>query len=551
MTNRRIQVTRPALFILATFTLLVAISLPAASSADAAKTRCTIKGTKGPDKLFGTRGRDVICGFGGNDTLTGRGGNDTLIGGPGNDRLLGFAGADLIQGADGDDTIRGGFGPDDLYGQTGDDKLLGEPQDDKLFGGPGDDFLDGGTGTNRIDGGTGINRCLATAADTLAGTCDNSPPVISDVVVSPESIDTWEAARNVTVTWRATDDRTGLDLNAQILMAHHEASDQFNYNGAWAIALPQMTSGDEHDATFEATLTVPRFSPKGRWSLDFQSHDHAGNYLRLEKPELLALGLPTGFNQTGAGDDTAPVISDFTIDRTTVDTSGSEQVINASVRVTDTISGVNIENTNGVSFSAGHQASQQSADDTCERVSGDKFDGIYDCSLTIRRYAAKGDWKYGVWARDFAENSASFGAAEEQAMGLPQFISQIGPGDTTPPQLVELSVSPAHVDTTSGPQTVNFHMRQTDDLSGVWPEGDFNLNMFVNGAQTPLNATMTKVSGNLLDATYEGSLTLPQGSTHGTWNTTVIVGDLAGNYKFFTPAQQADLGFQSSFTNGP
>src|SRR5829696_3709463 len=79
----------------------------------AAKSRCTVLGTAGPDVLIGTRGRDVICGRGGSDTLIGRAGGDVLRGGPGSD------------------LVRAGRGRDTLYAR--------DRRSDQLIGGRGDD----------------------------------------------------------------------------------------------------------------------------------------------------------------------------------------------------------------------------------------------------------------------------------------------------------------------------------------------------------------------------------------------------------------------------
>jgi len=55
------------------------------------KSKCTVKGTAGADKLRGRPGRDVICARGGNDRVVALGGPDQLLGGPGNDELHGDA----------------------------------------------------------------------------------------------------------------------------------------------------------------------------------------------------------------------------------------------------------------------------------------------------------------------------------------------------------------------------------------------------------------------------------------------------------------------------
>jgi Ca2+-binding RTX toxin-like protein len=70
------------------------------------RSECTIRGTRGNDRLVGTARRDVICGLAGRDTLIGRGGNDVLMGGAGADLLRGGRGRDLLKGGPGVDRAR-------------------------------------------------------------------------------------------------------------------------------------------------------------------------------------------------------------------------------------------------------------------------------------------------------------------------------------------------------------------------------------------------------------------------------------------------------------
>ena len=105
------------------------------------RSRCTIRGTQGADRLRGTRRADVICGLGGNDVIRGRGGNDVIRGAAGNDRIYGNNGHDLLYGQSGNDRVVGGRGRDRLYGNHGNDLLLSRDRGrrDRLFGGRGRD----------------------------------------------------------------------------------------------------------------------------------------------------------------------------------------------------------------------------------------------------------------------------------------------------------------------------------------------------------------------------------------------------------------------------
>lgn len=105
---------------------MVAVTGGAASTAK----KCTLKGTKGPDRLNGTKKAEVICGLGGNDKIRGRGGKDTLDGGAGNDVVIGGSAGDVMLGGAGNDSFfAGGGGVDRISGGAGKDKAVADPRD--------------------------------------------------------------------------------------------------------------------------------------------------------------------------------------------------------------------------------------------------------------------------------------------------------------------------------------------------------------------------------------------------------------------------------------
>jgi Putative glucoamylase/RTX calcium-binding nonapeptide repeat (4 copies) len=73
---------------------------------------CTIRGTRGDDRLRGTAGDDVICAGDGNDRVAAGSGRDAVFGDAGDDTLDGEDGDDTLYGDDGDDRLRGGPGED-------------------------------------------------------------------------------------------------------------------------------------------------------------------------------------------------------------------------------------------------------------------------------------------------------------------------------------------------------------------------------------------------------------------------------------------------------
>jgi len=71
---------------------------------------------------------------------------------------------------------------------------------------------------------------------------------------------------------------------------------------------------------------------------------------------------------------------------------------------------------------------------------------------------------------DSAGNFAFINSADLAKRGFPATIQVTSIEDTTPPELLALTVSPAEVDTTQGPATVRVQVEIKDDLSGFEAE---------------------------------------------------------------------------------
>ena len=115
--------------------------------------------------------------------------------------------------------------------------------------------------------------------------------------------------------------------------------------------------------------------------------------------------------------------------------------------------------------------------------------------------------------------------------------------DTTPPELVSLTLDPTSVDTSGGPQTITGSAHITDDLTGLWsgyirfstPAGPHQMMLGDAGWEQEPVASINSYSGAVsgpspLDCTFSFELTVPQygaGSEPGTWVTNVEMEDKA------------------------
>jgi acid phosphatase type 7 len=145
------------------------------------RSRCTIRGTAGHDRLVGTPKKDVICGLGGNDRIRALAGNDvvrggagrdSLYGGRGHDRLYGSSGKDLVHGHGGRDRVVGGRGRDRLYGDRGNDSISSrdKSRSDLVVGGRGRDraTIDKGDRVRSVERVFSRRRALAPSHMTWA-----------------------------------------------------------------------------------------------------------------------------------------------------------------------------------------------------------------------------------------------------------------------------------------------------------------------------------------------------------------------------------------------
>lgn len=122
-------------------------------------------------------------------------------------------------------------------------------------------------------------------------------------------------------------------------------------------------------------------------------------------------------------------------------------------------------------------------------------------------------------------------AALTAAVGMAAVPAQ-AQSDTTPPQLVSLSVTPNQVDVSSGAQSVTVSAVITDDISGVCADGDSSCTHATSSVASPsgqqrvLLGYFTLVSGD----SYTAEAMFPQFAEEGIWKDwSIQLTDRAGN----------------------
>lgn len=121
------------------------------------------------------------------------------------------------------------------------------------------------------------------------------------------------------------------------------------------------------------------------------------------------------------------------------------------------------------------------------------------------------------------------------AISLPD--SAAAQSDTTPPQIMSLTISPTEVDASSSSVDVTVTAVITDDLSGVCSYGDpcgstvapSAAQLYSPTGSQYVEADLQLVSGD----TYSDTATFPQYAEEGVWKDwSIYLSDKAGNYTF-------------------
>jgi Ca2+-binding RTX toxin-like protein len=429
----------------------------------------TIAGGAGEDELIGQGGDDRIYGEPANDVLSGGDGDDTLDGGPGVDSCDGGTGTNQFAGGCDTDapqleqvtifpgSIDTSSGPEDVTftleladAVTGIDAAASEvalaapngtPRGSaplELVAGTQHDgtfeatisvphYAPEGAWTAGLLLADNAGNEEAWSAQELAGagfpasfdqegSGDEEAPELATFSIAPGSFETSGASQDVTFTLGVTDDLAGLDLAGSRVEVFSPLGEP---RGSDTLSL---VSGTFTNGTFEAVVTVPRYSPQGAWTVSVLLSDNAGNEQPWSSQELAAASFPGGFNQTGAGDEEAPVLTAFALDPVQSDTTAAPQTVTFDLNVTDAPSGLDA----GASKVIATPPAGPPLESSLQLLSGDPTDGAYRATITVPQGASPGTWIVSLVLVDTAQNVEAWSSDELIGAGFPGSFVNVG-----------------------------------------------------------------------------------------------------------------------------
>ena len=224
----------------------------------------------------------------------------------------------------------------------------------------------------------------ATTSISLSGSITVTPtvvsdfegPVMSNFSLSPPTLDLSNGAVTVSATVRITD-QTGV------------VTPSSNYGGAYITGTPSgniyfshwvRVSGDQFDGIYECFKTIePDQIPEGDYTLRAETTNiNDLNGFNANPPAGISFSV---INPTSS-DFEGPVMSNFSLSPPTLDLSNGAVTVSATVRITDQTGVVTPSSNYGGAYITGTPSGNIYFSHWV-RVSGDQFDGIYECFKTI------------------------------------------------------------------------------------------------------------------------------------------------------------------------
>ncbi|MFM2373613.1 MAG: hypothetical protein RJA75_509 [Actinomycetota bacterium] len=536
-----------------------------------------LTGGDGNDDLNGGEGDDLASGQGGNDDISGDGGDDSIAGGDGSDVMYGGEGDDSASGDLGNDEISGGEGVDSLSGNGGDDSLEGDGGNDAMFGGEGSDDLAGGDGNDRLSGEAGNDDLLGEAgndgmiggpgADDLAGAngepaplernlcekdvndtvtyCgfDNAAPWIESAVLSRTYVDSSTTEQVVEVTLHVTDELMGVE-NVGCAVMFEEA------RGSTGPVRAVRVSGDAIDGMYTCNVTIPFGGSTGRWGLNLDTRDRAGNMgfanqgtdrkWHSNLPPIMDQNPEHWIEQTGAGDNQSPRITNLVFNKTEIDTSAGPDSFNLDMTLTDDFSGIK-----NLQCGIRHNAVENTdIKIVASQVSGTDKDGVWRCAITLPQNSGQGLWRvaafvtdksgkmYGVQGLPGTESTWSVDDISEWTVQPPlvlgkNYITQVGDGDDELPTMTSIALDKTQVNTSSSEQIIVATLNLVDVESGI-KSAELRTFSPTTFAQNTAACKFTSKDGAGSEV-WTCTLKLPLGSQKGLHTFSMMMFDKVGN----------------------
>lgn len=279
---------------------------------------------------------------------------------------------------------------------------------------------------------------------------DTEPPVLTALAITPAVVNVSTGDAMVTVDLQVTDNLSGTAFAPCVpgsffaffaVTLRSPSGVQERFMAAAALGL---TSGTRADGTWSGTLTMPRQSEAGPWSVQSLTlRDCAGNSRFYSASMLQTLGHQASVDVVSDPADTQPpALTSLTYLPITINTSAGFQFVTVRLGITDNLSGTKFSPTTpqlsffeaGVQFRSpsGNQVRSAAFFSPFTLVSGTVLDGIWESSVFFPRFSEDGTWRIDLLQiKDAVRNVRAYNTGDLQALGLATTLEVVRPSQVS------------------------------------------------------------------------------------------------------------------------
>lgn len=303
---------------------------------------------------------------------------------------------------------------------------------------------------------------------------DTAGPQIASFSSTPAAVDVRLAAATITATAQITDDLSGLNVARVFYRSPSGIQSQ-----TFVFGSHNRTSGDALSGMYSSSVSIDTQQESGIWRVSgATTTDAVGNTRSYSEAEARAFGT-ADFTVTSNRDATKPAVTAVRWSPSPLDVSGGDGMPVFEWDATDEGgSGVYYVNISVSSPSLRQRISGQAVDFSSTVRNAHTFTAVGAMGTPtgsgvsfengVPQYSEPGTWTVNyVQVMDRANNQTTYQGTALAAILQGPFVVAANPTDTTDPVISAYRFSPASIDVSTAPKSVNVEIDVSDELSGV------------------------------------------------------------------------------------